>query len=45
MKEEGYHVVFNVQDYLYICNYSSTGKVRLLFMAVASLCSHFRVSL
>lgn len=26
MKEDGYHVVFNVQDYLYICNYSSTGK-------------------
>ena len=27
-KEEGYHVVFNVQDYLHICSYSSTGKVR-----------------
>ena len=28
MKEEGYHVVFNVQDYLHICYYSHTGKVR-----------------
>ncbi len=34
MKEDGYHVVFNVQDYLYICNYSSTGKVRLLFHGI-----------
>ena len=45
MKEDGYHVVFNVQDYLYICNYSSTGKVRLLFKAFASLCSHSRMSM
>ena len=45
MKEDGYHVVFNVQDYLYICNYSSTGKVRLLFMAFASLHSHSRMSM
>ena len=44
MKEDGYHVVFNVQDYLYICNYSSTGKVRLLFMAYASLFSHCRMT-
>lgn len=29
VKEEGSHVVFNVQDYLHICNYSHTGKVRL----------------
>lgn len=29
VKEEGFHVVFNLQDYLHICNYSHTGKVRL----------------
>ncbi len=45
MKEDGYHVVFNVQDYLYICNYSSTGKVRLIFMAYASFYSHCRMSI
>lgn len=25
--EEGHHVLFNVTDYLHICNYSHTGKV------------------
>lgn len=33
-KEEGYHVVFNVQDYLHICSYSSTGKVRQLVLMI-----------
>ena len=33
-KEEGLHVVFNVQDLLHICNYSQTGKVRFLIVNV-----------
>ena len=31
--EEGYHVLFNVTDYLHICNHSHTGKV-----CTSSLC-------
>lgn len=30
MKEDGYHVMFNVFEHLHISNYSNTGKVRCL---------------